>query len=289
MTTIKAFIRKHPVPIYFVLTFALSWGCMILTVSPARFPLTAEQSEAQGALMYIGMLVGPSVAGILLIGLIEGRAGFRTLLSRLRTWRVNARWYAVALLAAPLAATSVLLILSLFSPVFVPAIFTAEDKLGLLLSGLMAGLMVGIFEELGWTGFVIPRLRMRYSALMTGMIVGLAWGAWHFLAFWEATTFSDAFPLALLLARLFAWLPPFRILMVRVYDHTESLPVIMLMHASLSATALVLPSMELSGMALLAWLLAWGAVLWGAVAAVTAMSGKHLREDQSWKTSSTVT
>ena len=42
----------------------------------------------------------------------------------------------------------------------------------------MAGLMVGIFEELGWTGFAIPRLRLRYNVFTTGIIVGLVWGAW---------------------------------------------------------------------------------------------------------------
>jgi len=36
-----------------------------------------------------------------------------------------------------------------------------------------------LLEELGWTGFAMPRLRLRYAVLGTGLIVGGLWGAWH--------------------------------------------------------------------------------------------------------------
>jgi membrane protease YdiL (CAAX protease family) len=63
--------------------------------------------------------------------------------------------------------------------------------------------MVGIFEELGWTGFAI-RMRQRYGVLGTGLIVGVLWGAWHFILFWEPDSFSVGLPLVLLLVRLFS-------------------------------------------------------------------------------------
>jgi uncharacterized protein len=72
--------------------------------------------------MGLAMLAGPSVAGILLTGLLYGRAGFRDLLTRMTRWRVGARWYAVALLTAPLLFTAVSLALSLTSPEFLPVI-----------------------------------------------------------------------------------------------------------------------------------------------------------------------
>ena len=58
--------------------------------------------------------------------------------------------------------------------------------------------------------------------------------------FWEPGSFSGAFPLALLLVKLFSWLPAYRVLMVWVYDRTGSLLVAMLMHGSLTATQLIL-------------------------------------------------
>ncbi|NIV35134.1 MAG: CPBP family intramembrane metalloprotease, partial [Anaerolineae bacterium] len=127
---------------------------------------------------------------------------------------MGVRWYAIALLTAPLSMIAVLFALSLTSPLFLPGIVTTDDKATLLLTGIVAGLMVGFFEELGWTGFAIPRLRLRYGVLTTGLIVGLLWGAWHFLLFWESGSFSGALSLALLLGRLFSWLPAYRVLMV---------------------------------------------------------------------------
>ena len=70
----------------------------------------------------------------------------------------------------------------------------------------------------------------------TGLIVGLLWGVGHFLVNLEGDAFSGMLPFALLIARLFTWLPAYRILMVWVYDRTESQLVVTLMHVSLVAT-----------------------------------------------------
>ena len=267
-----SFLKKQSISIYFLLTFAISWGCMNLMIRPYSFPLTPEQSEAVGPLLYVGMLVGPSISGLLLLGLVDGKSGYRELFSRLTKWRVGIKWYAVAILGAPLLATTVLLGLSLFSPAFIPALLISDDKAGLLMMGIGVGLMVAIFEELGWTGFSVPKIRNRYGINTTGLFIGLLWGAWHFPPFWATNSFSGILPLATLLCQLFAWLPAFRVLMVWVHDQTGSILVTILMHASLVFTTLTLPSMGLSGVNLLIWLIVWGVVLWGFVVFVNRRS-----------------
>ena len=245
MVLIKSFIKRHAVAIYFLLTFTLSWGCMSLMISPYCFPMTPEQSDAVGPLLYVGMLIGPSVSGLILIGLVDGKAGYSELLGRLTKWRVGIQWYAAAILGTPILATIVLLVLSLFSPEFTPALFTSDDKASLLMMGVGVGLMVGVFEEIGWTGFAVPQLRRSYGIPSVGLIVGLILGAFHFPPFWGANSFSGVLPLAVLFGQLFAWLPAFRVLMVWIHDQTKSLLVTILMHASLVFTTLTLPSMGL--------------------------------------------
>jgi len=269
MKTEKTFIKRNSVLLYFVLTFAITWGCMALLAGPTGFPLSDEQLEAMGPLVYVGMLIGPSLTGILLTGLEAGKAGFCELRTQLFKWRVGIQWYAVALLATPLLATCVLLALSLLSSEFLPGIFASDDKASLLLTGIGVGLFVGLFEEIGWIGFIVPRMRRRYSVLASGIIVGVLWGAWHFPPFWEGDTFSGVFPLFLLIVRLFAWLPPYRVLMVWVYDRTGSLFITILMHASLDFTMLVLPSAALSGSNLVIWIIVWSIVLWGLVTVIS--------------------
>jgi membrane protease YdiL (CAAX protease family) len=158
-----------------------------------------------------------------------------------------------------------------------------NNKAPLLLSGLAAGLIVGIFEELGWTGFAIPRMRRRYGVLSTGLLVGVLWGAWHFIMFWEPGSFSGALPLAVLLVRLFSWLPAYRLLMVWVYDRTGSLLVAMLMHASLVASQLILMPLPLSAVPLLISILAWAAALWIVVAMIVLANGGQFSRPLVWR------
>jgi membrane protease YdiL (CAAX protease family) len=269
VTTVTAFIKRYPILTYFTLTFAISWGGILIVIGPGGILGTKEVSEGLMPFVYLATLLGPSLAGILLTGLVDGRAGFRELLSRLLRWRVGARWYAVALLTAPLLITATLFVLSLTSPVFLPVIVTTDDKVSLLLAGIVMGLVVGFFEELGWTGFAVPRLRLRYGGLATGLIVGLLWGAWHFPLFSGSVSSSGALPPALYLSvLLFSFLPAYRVLMVWVYDRTGSLLVAMLMHAPLSASQLILIPLAISGVQFVTYDLVFTAALWVFVAAV---------------------
>ena len=275
MTSLQAFIKQHALLSYFVLVFAISFGGALIVVGPGGFPITIDPSSPLFLLAMLAFLLGPALAGPLMAGLFYGRAGLRELLSRLLRWRVGFGWYAVALLTAPLVSTAVALALSLRSPAFLPVVFTADDKVSPLLMGMAMGLVVGIFEELGWTGFAIPRLRQRYGVLATGFLLGLPWGAWHFLMFWESDSFSGPLPLAILLVRLFSWLPAYRVLMVWVYDRTESLPVAMLMHASLTAISSIFAA-PTTGTDLLLSLLVGAAAWWAVVAVVTVANHGHL-------------
>ncbi len=146
-------------------------------------------------------------------------------------------WYFVALLIAPLTQTTVLLSLSLFSPRFLPAIVLSNQKIALLVSGISVGLMGVLVEELGWTGFAISRLRLRHTVFSTGLLVGVLWGLWHLLQmWWVGRTSSEGISLIIFMPQYFIsaiiQLTAFRVLMVWVYDHTRSLLLSILMHAS---------------------------------------------------------
>src|SRR5215213_11766781 len=284
MKAIKALVKSHPVVSYFALVFAISWGGVltVVGVGPGGFPGTKEQSEMLFPFVYLAMLVGPSVTGIVLTGLLYGRSGLRELLSRLLKWRVGARWQAVAILTAPLLYIAVLLVLALASPVFLPSIFVSDEKPTLLLFGIAVGLGAGFFEELGWTGFAVPTLlRLRHGVLGTGLIVGLLWGAWHLLQIsWVSGSYSAALPLALFLPQYIfsavAQLTAFRVLMVWVYDRTNgSLLVATLMHASLTASTVFTFTPVATGVTFLTYILVLAAALWVVVGAVAVAQGGH--------------
>jgi membrane protease YdiL (CAAX protease family) len=282
MTTRRSFIKQRPALSYFTLAFAISWGVFLLVVGgPGAIPGAGEQIDRLLPLAMLAWFAGPSGAGILLTGLVYGRAGYRDLLTRMTRWRVGARWYAVALLTAPLLYLAVLLALALLSPEFLPGIFTTGDKAALVLFGVGYGLIGGGFlEELGWTGFATPTLRRRYGVVASGLIVGVLWGALHFsVVFWLSGDTIGGLPLAFFLAvraidLLVGQLPVFRVLMGWVYDRTGSLLVAMLMHASLSASMLIFAPPALSGAPFLTYCLVMSAATWAVVAAVATAAGK---------------
>jgi len=272
---VNAFIRKHSVATYFLLTFALSWGSALLAIGGSGgMRGTTPTSDPRFPYAVMGMLAGPSLAGILMTALVYGRTGLREFLTRLIRWRVGARWYAVALLTAPLLMTATLLALSLTSAAFLPGILTSEHKASLALVSLAVGLSAGIFEEVGWTGFAIPTLRSRKSMLATGLIVGIWWSGWHLLPnIWSARAAAGELATSVYLAStalgvFVGYLTAFRVLMVWVYESTNSLLVGILMHVSITTSLLMLNPLDLSGVHLAAYSFALAAAVWLVVAVV---------------------
>lgn len=284
MNVTNVFIRRRPVLTYYSLTFAISWSFFLIVGGPGFSMGVPWQSDPRFVPAVLAMLTGPTIAGLLLTGLLTGRAGFRELGSRLAKWRAAGRWWAVALLTAPILTAAVISMLSLVSPVFLPPIATADDKIGLLLPVLGVAVST-LLEELGWTGFAIPRLRMRHSVLATGLIVGALWGPWHlFQILWTAGTSYGEVPVALYVPLYFlcsvAQLTAYRVLMVWVYDGTRSLLVATLMHAAYAASTLPILSPPLTGSPFLIHAAILSAVLWLAVSVVVMTDGKHLAQPQ---------
>lgn len=290
MTTIAAFVNRHLVSVYFALTFTISWGGALLAIGGAGgMRGTTPDSDPRFAYALIAMLAGPSLTGLLLTVIFHGGGGLREYVSRLLTWRVGARWYAVALLTAPVLMTATLLALSFTSPAFVPGIFASEDRTSLLLVSLAVGLSAGVFEELGWTGFAIPTLRPRDSALATGLTVGVWWSAWHLLPnIWSIRAAAGDLAVSVYLAAtavgvFVGYLTAFRVLMVWVYDRTESLFVAMLMHASFTSSLLMLNPLGLAGAELQIYSFALAGVLWIFVGVVTMNTRRLLPRQTLWR------
>lgn len=273
-----AFIKRHPVPVYYVLVFAISWGSILMVSGPGGIYNSSADPMVLTQFVYLAALAGPSIAGILMTGLVSGRAGLRDLCASVLRWKVGVGWYLVALLTAPVLMAATGFALSQQFPVFVPAIITSDDRMGLVLSGIMLGLVVSFFEELGWTGFATPHLRKRHGVIVSGILIGLPWGAWHYPLFSGGASASGAIPSTLYIAvMLFSFLIPFRILMVWVYDRTKSVLIVMLMHAPLAAGQLILLPDAISGERVVIFDLAFAAALWVVVAAVHLAAKGHER------------
>ena len=236
----KQFILEHKVASFFVLTFFISWIGILLVSLQTGIPASENDFNQLLPVAMIPYLLGPGIASLVLTLVIDGKKGLKRILKKLVHWKFEPKWYVISVLILPVLSICVLFFLSRFSDDFIPDIITSEDKATLILSGLIYGIIGGGFlEEFGWSGFVVPELRKKYSILTTGLILGFFWGAWHFLpTIWGSGNESGELLLSVFLPGFFfhyAGLIPFRIIMVWVLDNTQSLLAPIIMHATLTA------------------------------------------------------
>lgn len=161
--------KRNPITLFFVLTFLISWGGILILIAVNGMPATVPEAQTQLPLTIMVFLCGPLLSGLVMIALTDGREGFHALLSRLIKWRLSLAWYAVALLTAPLVFVAVHSLLFLISPVYSPG-FLGPNGASLVWLSIVSGIIVGICEEIGWFGFAIPKLRLRYGILTISSI-----------------------------------------------------------------------------------------------------------------------
>jgi uncharacterized protein len=222
--TVTATARRHPLITFFALTYGLSWGAALVVFGASHFNLV-ELSPVDTGFIFVAMLLGPSVSGLMLTALLDGRLGLHQIRASLLKWRVGMRWYALALSAMPLLLFATLWPLG----VFVDSAYQPRFQWPLFAIGLVAG----TFEEIGWTGFAAPRLLARYRPLVAGLWLGLVWALWHALVDFRQNFHQMGMAWFLEFAVFYvATLTAYRVLMTWVYANTQSLLLAVLMHAS---------------------------------------------------------
>jgi len=214
MDPITSFIKRHPLITFFVLAYAFSWWPW--TLSAANNPFGSPLFP-----------LGPMLAALILAAVIKGRAGLKALLARVVRWRVNLRWYGVALLL-PVALGLVAFGLNLLLGAPLPAAAQLPPPAAIL-SGLLVQLIfIGVGEELGWRGFALPRLLEGRSALAASLTLGLLWLGWHLPAYATGTISAIFILIPLITASLFTWL----------HQHTNgSVLIAILFHSMLNTVA----------------------------------------------------
>ena len=103
------------------------------------------------------------------------------------------------------------------------------------------------------------------------------------MTFWGSGDPSSGFSFALLLPPLLFYvgvLPAYRVLMVWVYERTESLLVAMLMHATLTANTNFILSPPVRGVSFMIYYFVLAAALWIVVAAVAMANRRRLSRQQ---------
>ncbi len=157
-SSILAFVKQHAFIVFVVLTILISW-----------LPWYAGGG---------GFLVfGPSIAGVIIIAMTQGKTGMQDLGRRALRWRVGWLWWGVALFFSGLL---------LLIAIVINVTFLGGEMLGFAFFRegwywapvYFALTLIGgpLGEEFGWRGFALPNLQRKFNPTVATIILGTLWG-----------------------------------------------------------------------------------------------------------------
>jgi membrane protease YdiL (CAAX protease family) len=157
---------KQELATYLGLTFALS---SIFYVFFAQ-----AKSLSAGGGLYVGMLMWCPGTSALITRLIFQRN------VRGEGWKWGSTRYELAGYALPIAYALVAYgLVWLFDFGRVDLTRFKTNPLQFLVLGLVINSVFALGEELGWRGFLVPKLAERFTFAQTAVISGIIWASWH--------------------------------------------------------------------------------------------------------------
>ena len=165
--------KKH-IYLFFILAYGFTWlfwipralesqGYLSLPIDPVFF--------------HIAGAFGPAVAAMSLTCIDGGKKGLRKLFAPYGRLNVHWTWYAFVLFTRPLIWSMALLGYFVLGQ---QKIISWEANAGFFILYFVSQLfVVGVGEELGWSGYALPRLQVRHGFVRANLVLGILWGVWH--------------------------------------------------------------------------------------------------------------
>ncbi|TDC53236.1 CPBP family intramembrane metalloprotease [Jiangella ureilytica] len=167
MSGLVSWMRRHRLAAFFVLAYALTWS---------TWPFQAAGLMSEPIIVSTGALI----AALIVIGVTEGRPGWRDLGRRIVRWRVAWYWYVVALglpLLVRLVATETNVALGAAGVQWAELSWSGFAAVFAL--RLVNPLEAPVSEEPAWRGYALPRQQSTRSPLASAVILGVLVAGWH--------------------------------------------------------------------------------------------------------------
>lgn len=177
---------KYELPLFLLLTYVLSWW---------------------SAPFMNGQLIphGPAFAAVIVLGITAGRQGLAELWRRVTYWRIPFVWF-IAGPAVILGYHAVGFVVNMLMGAQV--ISPPHISSGMFLELLLVG---GLWEEPGWSGYLLPKMKERFANLPNGLLLaalvtGMFRSIWHLPLFlYGHILWFDVFIFTFAFQLLIAW------------------------------------------------------------------------------------
>jgi len=218
------------ITIFFVIAYLIAWPVAFVFGVDEEAIRTAHSPLVATILIYLPKFAF-SISGLIMFWYTNR---MKDLWTRLTHWRVNWMWYALAYFGPAIlyfASAWISTLLSSSGPLSHQ--FEFPSILWTLTFGAQTGIFAyflfrgGLGEEIGLRGFALERLLTRHSPLKASLFIGFWWGLWHLPA-WTGRSILE-------IAITWLGVMAFSMIFTWFYTNTLSLPIVMLLHASLNS------------------------------------------------------
>jgi uncharacterized protein len=243
-SSLRRLVARHPVVAFLVMAFVFAWGGMLpLLLSESGFgvvPIELPWRPFAAILTIFGL----ALPAFLVTAATDGKAGVRDLLRRILRWRVGVHWYLIALFG--------LLVVTLLGAIPFLGVVPLEaltENWSLLFTVFLPGVLVpfvliNLWEETAWTGFMQHTLQDRHGPLLASVMVAPLFALIHlpalFVVGWmaEEKTPLSQFPAVLLQVGVIAVFAMFfRVLIMWLYNGAGgSVLIVALFHSAFNMT-----------------------------------------------------
>jgi len=184
-TGFKTFVKKNALIAFLALAFGITWLLTDLPLILARngfgvLPITLPSDWV----VLFGTAIGMAGSAFYVTYIADGQSGVTKLFGQYTKWRVNPLWYILIFFQA------ILLILGSFLVGATSINSLLQNWKLLFIEFFPAALSILFFgqlwEEVGWRGFILPRIQPRYGAFASSLILASLQTLWHVPGFFFA-------------------------------------------------------------------------------------------------------
>ncbi|HEX8510249.1 MAG TPA: CPBP family intramembrane glutamic endopeptidase [Propionibacteriaceae bacterium] len=170
---VSGFARRRPISMFLILVFGIGWPILAVPVLADRGLIGGSQLPVEFFALGVTWFV-MLPAALWVTAVSESRRAARQLLGRAFRWRLGV-WWAVVLLALPLV--TIVVGLALGGSLATGGVLTVV--LRGVMSLLTAVLLIHLWEETVWAGFLQTRLERRHGLTVAALIAAVPFAAIH--------------------------------------------------------------------------------------------------------------
>jgi membrane protease YdiL (CAAX protease family) len=175
----KVLVQRHPVAAFLVLALGSVYVLSVIPILmqydvipgrnfPARLGIDMERFASGGLTVLLFS------SALLVTYLDGGRSAVRQLFRRMLRWRVGIGWWLVAVIVLPLLTVIIAVLLGDAAVLPSGSVLWRE-----LLGILVAFLLINLWEEAAWAGFLQTRLERRHNFFLAALLTGIPFAAIH--------------------------------------------------------------------------------------------------------------